>query len=201
MYVGESIVRKEFVRSSKFGKLITYCRNSVVTQCECDLCKTIFPRGKIVQSKKKVKTFCPSCLALHGVAKIAGMVGYEAKIKNSLGSRTGFKKISYDGYPEIYIGKDYPYRVGGYRSIREHVYLMECFLKRGLVKGEIVHHIDGDKQNNDMSNLFLTTVAVHNKLHAASESIIFDLVKIGAVRFNRETSRYELITKELNGPN
>jgi hypothetical protein len=193
MYVGETVVSTEFVRSSKFGKLVTYCRNSFVAQFERDLCIAIFTRAKTSQTKKNAKTFCPACVALHGVAKIAGIVGYEAKIKKSLGDRVGFKKLSRSGYPEVYIGKDYPYQPGGYRSIREHVYLMECYLKRGLNKGEVVHHIDGDKQNNDMSNLFLTTVAVHNKLHAASESIIFELVKSGVVLFNRTTSRYELI--------
>jgi len=52
--------------------------------------------------------------------------------------------------------------------------------------------IDGDKHNNDISKLYLTIVAEHNKLHAESESIIFELVKKGIVKFNREIGRYEL---------
>ena len=50
-----------------------------------------------------------------------------------------------------------------------------------------------DKKNNKLENLFLTTVAEHNKLHAESESIIFELVKQGLVIFNRNTARYELV--------
>lgn len=33
-----------------------------------------------------------------------------------------------------------------------------------IASGEI-HHIDGDKTNNDLDNLALVTVAAHNKLH------------------------------------
>ena len=70
---------------------------------------------------------------------------------------------------------------------------METHLQRRIEKGEIVHHIDGNKKNNKLENLFLTTVAEHNKLHAESESIIFELVKQGLVIFNRNTARYELV--------
>ena len=67
---------------------------------------------------------------------------------------------------------------------------MENYLKRGLKKGEVVHHIDGDKTNNKLDNLYLTTVAEHNKLHACSESLIFDLYKKGKIKFNKMIGRY-----------
>jgi hypothetical protein len=63
-------------------------------------------------------------------------------------------------------------------------------LRRKLEKGEIVHHIDGDKRNNNIENLFLTTPAEHNKLHGSSEQLIFELFKLGIVSFDRETARY-----------
>jgi hypothetical protein len=66
-------------------------------------------------------------------------------------------------------------------------------LGRALTKGEVVHHINGDKTNNQLENLYLTTVQEHNKLHAESERIIFSLIKQGKVVFNRETGRYELL--------
>jgi hypothetical protein len=70
---------------------------------------------------------------------------------------------------------------------------METHLQRRIEKGEVVHHIDGDKRNNKLENLFLTTIAEHNKLHAESESIIFELVKQGKIVFNRKMARYELV--------
>jgi len=44
-----------------------------------------------------------------------------------------------------------------------------------------------------LENLYLTTVQEHNKLHAQSENIIFALVKLGKVKFNRDIGRYELL--------
>lgn len=66
-------------------------------------------------------------------------------------------------------------------------------LGRGLLSGEVVHHIDGNKANNNLDNLYLTSVQEHNKLHAESEGIIFALVKQGLVEFNRDIGRYELL--------
>jgi hypothetical protein len=43
---------------------------------------------------------------------------------------------------------------------------MEEHIGRYLKPGEVVHHIDGDKTNNDISNLMLLTNSDHMKLHA-----------------------------------
>lgn len=46
-----------------------------------------------------------------------------------------------------------------------HRTVAEQKLGRPLQKGEIVHHIDGDKRNNDPSNLMVMTQSDHAKLH------------------------------------
>lgn len=46
-----------------------------------------------------------------------------------------------------------------------HRFLMECKLGRSLSPDEIVHHKDGDPQNNTISNLELTTNSEHIKSH------------------------------------
>ena len=63
--------------------------------------------------------------------------------------------------PPGYMGKKY---IGG-RYIYEHRYLMECKLGRQLVPGEIVHHINGDRLDNSLSNLSLESRARHTAIH------------------------------------
>jgi len=48
---------------------------------------------------------------------------------------------------------------------RKHQELMEKKLGRRLKKGEVVHHIDGDKLNNNLDNLVVMSRSEHMKLH------------------------------------
>jgi hypothetical protein len=197
MFLYETKETKEYSRKSKYGKLMSYIRSKTLTHWECDKCGTEFTKVRNGKYDTTAKSFCSKCISKIGLHKLANEASYDKKVKSTLSKRSGQVIIAKDGYPEVYIGKDYPYRNGGYTCIREHVFVMETFLERRLTKGEIVHHIDGNKRNNHLSNLFLTTVAEHNKLHAESESIIFELVKMGVVEFNRDTGRYQLQKEKI----
>lgn len=66
------------------------------------------------------------------------------------------------------------YLVDGYLRVSDynenyfvHRRVMEDHLGRTLNPDEIVHHIDGDKTNNDLSNLRLETRSSHMKGHDA----------------------------------
>ena len=50
------------------------------------------------------------------------------------------------------------------KRVNEHRYVMEQFLNRKLKSNECVHHIDFDKLNNDISNLYLCTNSYHREL-------------------------------------
>lgn len=52
------------------------------------------------------------------------------------------------------------------KTVRAHRLIMENILGRPLTQYEIVHHKDGNKTNNDPSNLEILTRSVHTKLHA-----------------------------------
>lgn len=52
---------------------------------------------------------------------------------------------------------------GRYR--REHMILMEKKIGRKLYTNECVHHINGDRLDNNLENLKLMTKSDHNKLH------------------------------------
>lgn len=196
MFLHESTETNHYTKRSKFGKLTEYTRTKTLTHWNCDHCSTEFTKGRNGTYSTDVKSYCKSCISKFGVNKLASNAGYQSKIKNKFEPNIGKIVIGKDGYPQIYIGKNYPYRKGGYRSIRQHQYVMELYLNRGLEKGEIVHHIDGNKKNNNLENLYLTTVNEHNKLHAESESIIFELYKQGIVTFNKEIGRYELLKEK-----
>jgi hypothetical protein len=74
----------------------------------------------------------------------------------------GGKIINSQGYILIY-KPDHQYATrDGY--VREHRLVMEKKLGRYLKPNEVVHHIDGNKQNNKLSNLKLMTETEHKSL-------------------------------------
>lgn len=57
------------------------------------------------------------------------------------------------------------------RRVRYHRFLMEQKLGRKLERNEIVHHIDGNKHNNELENLMLLSSSEHAKLHFKKRNI------------------------------
>ena len=56
-------------------------------------------------------------------------------------------------------------------------------LDRQLIDGEVVHHIDGNKTNNDRSNLFPCNRSRHRQLHRSLERLSLQLVRAGLIVF------------------
>lgn len=48
---------------------------------------------------------------------------------------------------------------------------MEQHLGRKLTRKEVVHHIDGNELNNDLSNLELMSLSKHSKMHMLGHKI------------------------------
>ena len=64
---------------------------------------------------------------------------------------------------------------------------------------EIVHHIDMNKLNNNLSNLWLCSVKDHTLAHASYNEICVELMvnyhQYSGIGFNRKTGKYYLINK------
>lgn len=106
----------------------------------CEQCGKIFRKD----SQKDTKRFCSNACV------------YEYKR-----SRPRKATVGKDGYKYIWWADG--------TGTKEHIYIMEQSIGRKLRKDECVHHIDGNRQNNDLSNLRLMTRGDHSKLHREKE--------------------------------
>lgn len=86
--------------------------------------------------------------------------------KHQTGSKNGMwrggKSIASNGYVLIRVGSEHHLAdVRGYAY--EHRIVAEKKIRRRLRKGEVVHHLDGDKRNNRPENLAVHSSSAHHK--------------------------------------
>lgn len=77
---------------------------------------------------------------------------------------------------------------------KEHVLIIEREINRALKRGEVVHHINGKRNDNDLTNLFLCKDnSAHMRIHSSAMHVIYSLLETGEVRFNRQKAKYERV--------
>lgn len=138
---------------NSYSKCHKKIKNNITTITECKNCHS--KDNLLTSEKSKYYGYCKSCYKK--LRQYVGGNGYKEDV---------VRVISDTGY--IYLrGKRFQNYQGRHSTdgVLEHVYVMEQFLGRKLTSDEIVHHKDGNKQNNKISNLELLSISEHNLRH------------------------------------
>lgn len=72
---------------------------------------------------------------------------------------------SHPNYKGGWVQGDYKWVCIEGRQMAEHRHVLETFLGRELEANEIVHHINGDKQDNRVENLEIVSRSEHIEMH------------------------------------
>jgi len=113
----------------------------------CPLCGT--SENLITYKYSKFLGYCKTCM-------------YRKKRRNHT-YKTG-KYLDGDGYVRVSGQQEHP-RASNSGSVYEHILVMEKKLGRYVTRDEIIHHKDGNKQNNKLNNLKVTTHKNHMSHH------------------------------------
>lgn len=92
------------------------------------------------------------------------------------------------------------YTQGGYimqyidkKKVWIHRRNAEIKVGHSLVSTEKVHHVDGNKINNDSDNLYVCSDrSDHRKVHGSLERVAFELIRRGTIKFNHDIGEYYL---------
>jgi len=134
----------------------------------CKKCRTV--KNSYIFNQKSKNKWTGCCLSCLAKKRNAGWAeSYHPSYK-------GHKKITSDGYVSVSMKSlrgtsDYElaepmsYKNGNIKRILEHRLVMARKLVRPLNIGEIVHHKNGVKTDNTISNLELLTTTSHHKGH------------------------------------
>lgn len=151
---------------------------------------------------KKVKFWGPCYKETHKCRKCAASEGNKGRLittetrkkisKSNIKTKGNKSERSQgNGYKGILmpIGTEHP-RIKSYkggRYIMEHILVVEEKIGRFIEDNAIIHHIDGDKLNNKIDNLFLIenkdSKVIHMQIHNELEKLAFELVKNKLIAF------------------
>lgn len=86
-----------------------------------------------------------------------------------------------------------------YKTAHNHRRIMERHVGRQLLPREHVHHINGDKKDNDPNKnlIVINGTREHALVHASLQQCAFELYRKGLIGFDRSTLRYFLLSSNL----
>jgi len=166
---------KEFQKKnsevSKYPK--HFCQKSHYFKWQHDFLK--------IPKKKKICTNCNKVFLRRSSTKdnprsfCTRKCQYQYNKKGNAGAYKNGKRFNDHGYVML-LRPDHPRKVAG-QYVYEHILVIENKIKRFLLPGEIVHHINGIKDDNREENLWLMTSAEHARLHHTKGGHTWDLLK------------------------
>lgn len=170
---------------------------------QCDLCGTQTETSYANYKKSQEangstgQTKCKPCAIRQSALLRRGKPAWNKGTKSLVtGSKhpswNGGRYIDAHGYVMIHqLSGRQPSGSGWAAYRKEHIVKVEQSIGRSLAKGEIVHHIDGDRQNNDLeANLWLSDNAGHRNAHQSLQEIGYELVKLGLIKFDKTSGKY-----------
>lgn len=168
-------------------------KNGITTHCGC-LTRKKLPDDDViidlyVNQHKTCKEICRmyglSDKSSFGVSKILQRNGFiipkQGRGPDSYGWKGG-RIIKGGGYYGIWNPEHERADKQGY--VYEHTLVYEQNTGKLPQKGEVLHHIDLDKLNNDFSNLFLCDHKEHIACHRSIETLIKPLLQLGIIYFD-----------------
>ncbi len=92
-------------------------------------------------------------------------------------------KAVISGYNMIY-QPEHPRAYKGNGKVAEHILILEKYIGRMITKKEPIHHIDIDRRNNEIDNLFLCgTNKEHMLIHGQLYDMAAELISKGIIEF------------------
>ena len=105
----------------------------------------------------------------YGISRLSQKESNAKFNANNQNNYKGGKTSHGDGYMKL-LRPDHP-RANKLGYVLEHIVVMEEHIGRHLKKDEVVHHINGIKNDNRIENLMLLTVKEHSALHKGNGNL------------------------------